>query len=486
MAGLRNGGIDTSKWYLPGYAGVELLVGDPRFYDPDTLFGGNLPTGPAPTVYPFDARFSNLAAFDGVGTEQTLSEQTWSPDPHYLYTHPNRALFPITGLSAGVSTPYTLPHYSAANVLDGLLHLSQINYEGIPRLPLDTAQWTRSGLTVVDSGVLGVPGNWASYQRVTATAGTGLATIAAANSFTGQTAGNLHAIQCIVRKPMGSTASQVFIGVYDLSDGIAASATGVYLDIDTGVVTQQNLVGTVVVGRARELSEGWFLQCGMYWNSAATDLRFLVAMAKSNALSATWSGAEVIDLDWVASNDDQSCMPSVLTVGTFSIGGPEATSFLSLVPTTPLNVVSASGFTFYVDFEIDSHVYSTDATERSTPFRLTGTAGTVRISQVPNTRLYKAQYFNSVSTLQAEITWSPAEGVRQRVVLRCNNNDFSLHINGVVTGTDVSGTISTGTFGSAVGSGWNQTVQPTLVMYRMSAGPLISGAEATAASSTGW
>lgn len=490
MPGLRNSGIDTSAWYLAGFSGTELLVNDPRFIDPEAVFGGNLPPGPgpAPVTYPFDARYAHLDAFDGTVTQQLLTCNAWTPTTNYVYAHPDRFPTTLPALSSGVSTPAAVPHYSASNVRDGLYHFSSSEISGFPRGTLDLiGVWIPYGLTAVAFGNYGIPGAWNQYSRLTASVGTDTAFIIGASAnFTGSTSGALHYAQCVVRKPAGSTAEQVFVGVYDPATGLAASGTGIYVNLDTGAITKQNLNGTVVVAKARELPEGWFVQCGLYWSAATPSLRSVWAFAKGGSLTASWTGTEVMDMDWVGKDESSVCIPPIITAGTFSFGGVLGNSFLSLTPTTPASVVAASGFTFYVDFEIDSHSYVTDATEWSTPFRLTGTGGTVRISFVPSTKVYRAKYFNAASVLQADITWSPAEGVRQRVVLRCNNNDFSLHVNGAVIGTDSSGTLSTGDFSVATGVGFAAQSQPTLIMYRMSLGPLISSAEATAASSTGW
>lgn len=75
MPGLRNSGIDTSAWYLAGYSGTELLVNDPRFIDPEAVFGGNLPAALVPG-------WSLLLPYQGTSVNYIVARSF--PDPPAL------------------------------------------------------------------------------------------------------------------------------------------------------------------------------------------------------------------------------------------------------------------------------------------------------------------------------------------------------------------------------------------------------------------
>jgi hypothetical protein len=75
MPGLRNSGIDTSAWYLAGYSGTELLVNDPKFINPATVFGGFLPV-----LTPlFDLNFATASLFGGTFTRGAIGASAF---PH--------------------------------------------------------------------------------------------------------------------------------------------------------------------------------------------------------------------------------------------------------------------------------------------------------------------------------------------------------------------------------------------------------------------
>lgn len=133
MAGLRNGGVDTSRLSLPGYAGVELVVGGPRLWDPDT--GIWYPAGTAGT--PGAGGTDPIPGTPPVGSEVGGDSPEYDPDGLFGGTLPATPLpgvFNITPDSFGEDILPLEPGPGVPPFAYRASYQGRVSAEGVPLL----------------------------------------------------------------------------------------------------------------------------------------------------------------------------------------------------------------------------------------------------------------------------------------------------------------------------------------------------------------
>lgn len=482
MSSIRLRG-NTGKWFLPLFAGTQRVNVE---YDPGELAGAHI--SGLPTL--FNIPWSNPAGATATITYQEIREETWSPMAHYLHNGASATLTAVVGAEPSTGPRVEFPSYTPAGVRDGTYSVPGQKLDGLVRLPVDSASWTKTGVVATHVGVgdySPVPGTWTSYSNIAATAG-GTTHAVSRSQGSGVSSGDFIAVQAVLRR-VGTAAAQCSIQVAAPAN-FAGTRLRVLYNFNTGAVTTNiGTTTTLILAEALPMPDGSiFLRAvgrtGTAWADATAQVGFADG-ADSTTFSA--SGAESIDCDWFACAilEQPSSTAPWLTLGTFSTGGPTPVTGITWT-NAAIPVTGTAGYTMLSDFELASPIMGTSASIFSTDMRHTGTTGTVRIAFQPSTGTFYAQVYNSGGTLQAEFSWVPAVGVRQRCVFRCRNNSFSLHVNGVLIGTDVSGTVSNGNF-----TGGGSTDSPIsghglLKLYRQSLADYLTDEAALQFSTIGW
>lgn len=475
MAGLRNSGVDTSAWYLAGFSGTEL----PGAYDPEVLFGGTLPNFGL-----LDIDFRNPGQ-NVTMTYQELLEETWSPPVHY-FDRGDGVLIPVDAGGTLPGAVVEFPAYTAAGVREGLYSIGEHAVAGIIRLPLDSASWTSTGVVDVHVGgeaYSAVPGTWTGYTNLTCSAGgtahqvanTGGGTLAA-NQATG--------MQIVARRLSGTAQLVISVG-----DNTGTGRLRALYNFDTDTVTTQ-IAGTGVVHSTRKsiLADGSvFLQLYGRFTGGLADVTARVGFADASGnVSFSAVGNEIMDVDWFGLHQAGNSSPHpIITIGTFGDGG--LTPFTGVTFTNPPVVVAGvDGFTVLADLDAPLFLQAGSSTLRPTIARFFATGNHVaRIGYRASDGQMHAEFFNN-SVSQCQFTWTPTPGARQKVAFRVAPNDCSLHVNGVLIGTDTSATLPASM--SFVSGGQNSidSDQPLLKHYRATLAQLVDQATALVYSNSGW